>query len=60
MLAEACNYPLTLWTRLTRFLEHPVLDLSKLEACMTRRLPPLAVRGSRRLLPCSIRPLSSG
>jgi hypothetical protein len=28
VLAKACNYTLTLWTRLTRFLEHPVLELS--------------------------------
>jgi transposase len=27
-LAKACNYTLTLWHRLTRFLEHPVLELS--------------------------------
>jgi hypothetical protein len=28
VLAKACNYTLTLWTRLTRFLQHPVLELS--------------------------------
>ena len=28
VLAKACNYALTLWTRLTRFLEHPELELS--------------------------------
>lgn len=28
LLAKACNYTLTLWTRLTRFLEHPELELS--------------------------------
>ena len=28
VLAKACNYTLTLWTRLTRFLEYPELDLS--------------------------------
>src|SRR5271165_3991444 len=28
VLAEACNYTLTLWTRLTRFMEHPELELS--------------------------------
>jgi transposase len=28
VLAKACNYTLTLWTRLTRFLEHPELELS--------------------------------
>jgi transposase len=27
-LAKACDYTLTLWTRLTRFLEYPVLELS--------------------------------
>jgi transposase len=27
-LAEACNYTLTLWHRLTRFLDHPILELS--------------------------------
>ena len=28
MLAKACNYTLTLWARLTRFLDHPMLELS--------------------------------
>jgi transposase len=28
VLAKACNYTLTLWTRLTRFLEYPELELS--------------------------------
>ena len=28
VLAKACNYTLTLWMRLTRFLEHPELELS--------------------------------
>jgi transposase len=28
VLAKACNYTLMLWTRLTRFLEHPELELS--------------------------------
>ena len=28
VLAKACNYTLTLWTRLSRFLEHPQLELS--------------------------------
>ena len=28
VLAKACNYTLTLWRRLIRFLEHPVLELS--------------------------------
>ena len=27
-MAKACNYTLTLWHRLTRFLEHPQLELS--------------------------------
>jgi hypothetical protein len=27
-LAKACNYTLTLWSRLTRFPEYPVLELS--------------------------------
>ena len=27
-LAKACNYTLTLWSRLTRFLDNPVLELS--------------------------------
>jgi transposase len=27
-LAKACNYTLTFWQRLTRFLDHPVLELS--------------------------------
>jgi transposase len=27
-LAKACNYTLTLWEKLTRFLEHPELELS--------------------------------
>jgi transposase len=27
-LAKACNYTLTLWPRLTRFLDHPQLELS--------------------------------
>ena len=28
VLAKACNYTLTLWVRLTRFLEYPELELS--------------------------------
>ena len=28
MLAKACNYTLTLWDKLTRFLEYPELELS--------------------------------
>ena len=28
LLAKACNYTLTLWTRLNRFLEYPQLELS--------------------------------
>ena len=27
-LAKACNYTLALWNRLTRFLDHPILELS--------------------------------
>ena len=27
-LAKACNYTLTLWQRLTRFLDYPVMELS--------------------------------
>ena len=27
-LAKACNYTLTLWNRLTCFLDHPILELS--------------------------------
>jgi transposase len=27
-LAKACNYSLTFWQRLNRFLDHPVLELS--------------------------------
>jgi len=27
VLAKACKYTLTLWTRLTRFMEHPELEL---------------------------------
>lgn len=27
-LAKACNYTLTFWPRLTRFLDHPILELS--------------------------------
>jgi transposase len=28
VLAKACNYTLSLWTRLNRFMEHPQLELS--------------------------------
>ena len=28
VLAKACNYTLTLWTRLTRFLQYPELEIS--------------------------------
>jgi transposase len=28
VLAKACNYTLPLWTRLSRFLEYPQLELS--------------------------------
>jgi flagellar biosynthesis regulator FlaF len=41
VLAKACNYTLTLWTRLTRFLEHPELELSNNLAENT--MPPLAL-----------------
>src|SRR5260370_2195800 len=27
-LAKACNYSLTFWNRLTRFVDHPILELS--------------------------------
>jgi hypothetical protein len=27
-LAKACNYTLTFWNRLTRFVDHPILELS--------------------------------
>jgi transposase len=27
-LVKACNYILTLWNRLTRFVDHPILELS--------------------------------
>jgi transposase len=27
-LAKACNYTLTFWNRLSRFLDHPILELS--------------------------------
>ena len=30
-LAKACNYTLTLWEKLTRFLEYPELELSRVE-----------------------------
>ena len=29
VLAKACNYTLALWRRLTRFVAHPELELSK-------------------------------
>jgi transposase len=28
VLAKACNYSLTFWNRLTRFVDHPILELS--------------------------------
>src|SRR5262250_1764943 len=31
-LAKACDYTLTLWSRLTRFLEYPELELSNNQA----------------------------
>jgi integrase len=30
-LAKACNYTLTLWQRLTRFLDYPVLEITSLD-----------------------------
>jgi hypothetical protein len=47
VLAKACNYTLTLWTRLTRFLEHPVLELSNNLAENAMR--PVALGRSRNL-----------
>ena len=42
VLAKACNYTLTLWTRRSRFLEHPELELSNNLAENAMR--PLALR----------------
>jgi transposase len=47
VLAKACNYTLTLWTRLSRFLEHPELELSNnLAENAMRPLALAAVTGS--------------
>src|SRR4029077_7409845 len=40
-LAKACNYTLTLWHRLTRFLDHPILELSTNAA--ENSIPPIAL-----------------
>src|SRR5262244_1722042 len=41
VLAKACNYTLTLWTRLTRFLEYPDLELSN--NCVENAICPIAL-----------------
>jgi transposase len=41
VLAKACNYTLTLWTRLTRFLEYPELELSN--NCAENAIRPIAL-----------------
>jgi transposase len=41
VLAKACNYTLTLWTRLTRFLEIPELELSN--NCAENAIRPIAL-----------------
>jgi transposase len=41
LLAKACNYTLTLWTRLTRFLEYPELELSN--NCAENAIRPVAL-----------------
>ena len=41
VLAKACNYTLTLWPRLSRFLEHPQLELSNNLA--ENAMPPIAL-----------------
>ena len=54
-LAKACNYTLTLWQRLIRFLENPVLELSnnlaenaiRPVALWTQELDPHRKQGSR-------------
>ena len=47
VLAKAWNYTLTLWTRLSRFLEHPELELSNnLAENAMRPLALAAVTGS--------------
>jgi transposase len=54
VLAKACNYTLTLWRRLTRFLEYPELELSNNWA--ENAIRPVAL-GSLHLL-CSHAPRS--
>jgi len=53
VLAKACNYTLALWSRLTRFLEHPELELSNnlaensmRPAALGRRYEQLGIRQS--------------
>ena len=69
-LAKACNYTLTLWNRLTRFLDHPILELSTNAAenairaggTGSQKLDPLRKPGSRsthRCNPINHRNLSS-
>ena len=41
VLAKACNYTLTLWTRLTRFLDYPELELSN--NCAENAIRPIAL-----------------
>ena len=41
VLAKACNYTLTLWTRLTRFLQYPELELSN--NCAENAIRPIAL-----------------
>ncbi len=41
VLAKACNYTLTLWTRLTRFLQYPELELSN--NCAENAIRPVAL-----------------
>jgi transposase len=41
VLAKACNYTLTLWTRLSRFLEYPELELSN--NCAENAIRPVAL-----------------
>jgi len=41
VLAKACNYTPTLWTRLTRFLEYPDLELSN--NCAENAMRPVAL-----------------
>jgi hypothetical protein len=56
-LAKACHYTLTLWEKLTRFLEYPELELSNMDQ---QGEADYAVRennrlaGSPRLLACAV------